>query len=211
MAEDRVDAEKLASDTWHLDEGFVTIQGQRHYLWRAVDHDGDIIDIFVQSRRDCRAVTRFFHKLLKGQEREPGRLVTDKLGSYRAAYREVMPSVVYATERYENNRAEVSHQPTRQRERQMRRGRHNDSYQCMDSSETFSTLAVTWCERSIIGNYEVALSSFGMQSRSRARVQAGRLLRQTRDELVPGVEEFLLVDDVVPVEDGAALVAARRG
>ena len=68
-------------DIWHLDEVFVTIQGQRRYLWRAVDQDGDVIDILVQSRRDCRAATRFFRKLLKGQERTPGRLVTDKLSS----------------------------------------------------------------------------------------------------------------------------------
>ena len=108
-------------DTWHLDEVFVTIQGQRHYLWRAVDQDGDVIDILVQSRRDRRAAKRFIRKLLKGQGSEPGWLVTDKLRSYRAAHREVMPSVVYSTERYGNNRAEVSHQPTRQRERQMRR------------------------------------------------------------------------------------------
>ena len=108
-------------DTWHLDEVFVTIQGRRHYLWRAVDQDGDVLDILVQSHRDCRAVPRFFRKLLKGQARQPVRLVTDKLRSYRAAHRAVMPSVAHRTDRYENNRAEVSHQPTRQRERQMRR------------------------------------------------------------------------------------------
>ena len=108
-------------DTWHLDEVFVTIQGQRQYLWRAVDQDGDVIDIFVQSRRDRRAAKRFFRKLLKGQGSPPWRLVTDKLRSYGAAHRTVMPSVVHSTEQYENNRAEVSHQPTRQRERQMRR------------------------------------------------------------------------------------------
>ena len=89
-------------------------------LWRAVDQDGDVIDILVQARRDCRAATRFFRKLLKGQERQPVRLVTDKLSSYRAAHQAVMPSVAQRTDRYENNRAEVSHQPTRQRERQMR-------------------------------------------------------------------------------------------
>ena len=108
-------------DTWHLDEVFVTIQGRRHYLWRAVDQGGDVLDILVQSHLDCRAATRFFRKLLKGQERQPVRLVTDKLRSYRAAHRAVMPSVAHRTDRYENNRAEVSHQPTRQRERQMRR------------------------------------------------------------------------------------------
>ena len=110
-------------DTWYLDELFVTIQGRQQYLWRAVDQDGDVIDILVQSRRDRRAAARFFRKLLKGQGREPRRLITDKLRSYSAAHRTVMPSVVYSTRQYENNRAEVSHQPTRQRERQIRRFR----------------------------------------------------------------------------------------
>jgi len=108
-------------DTWYLDELFVTIQGRRQYLWRAVDQDGDVIDILVQSRRDCRAAKRFFRKLLKGQGCAPRRLVTDKLRSYSAAHRAVMPSVVHSTRQYENNRAEVSHQPTRHREGQMRR------------------------------------------------------------------------------------------
>jgi putative transposase len=108
-------------DTWHLDELFVTIQGRRQYLWRAVDQDGDVIDILVQPRRDRRAAKRFFRKLLKAQGGEPRRLVTDKLKSYGAAHRTVMPSVLHDTSRYANNRAEVSHQPTRQRERQMRR------------------------------------------------------------------------------------------
>ena len=110
-------------DTWYLDELFVTIQGRQQYLWRAVDQDGDVIDILVQSRRDRRAAARFFRKLLKGQGREPRRLITDKLRSYSAAHRTVMPSVVHSTRQYENNRAEVSHQPTRQRERQIRRFR----------------------------------------------------------------------------------------
>jgi putative transposase len=107
-------------DTWHLDEVFATIQGRREYLWRAVDQDGDILDILVQSRRDRRAAIRFFRKVLKGQGRLPRRLITDKLRSYSAAHRTVMPSVVHRTRQYANNRAEVSHQPTRQRERQMR-------------------------------------------------------------------------------------------
>jgi putative transposase len=113
--------ERRLGDTWHLDELFVTIQGQRQYLWRAVDQDGDVIDILVQPRRDRRAAERFFRRLLKGQGCEPRRLVTDKLRSYSAARRTTMPSVVHDTSRYANNRAEVSHQPTRQRERQMRR------------------------------------------------------------------------------------------
>jgi putative transposase len=108
-------------DIWHLDELFVTIQGERHYLWRAVDQDGDVIDILVQRYRNARAAKRFFRKLMKGQGSPPWRLVTDKLRSYSAAHREVLPSVTHDTRQYANNRAEVSHQPTRQRERQMRR------------------------------------------------------------------------------------------
>ena len=107
-------------DTWHLDELFVKIQGRQQYLWRAVDEDGDVLDILVQSRRNRRAATRFFRTLLKRQGREPRRLITDKLRSYSAAHRTVMPSVIHSTRQYDNNRAEVSHQPTRQRKRQMR-------------------------------------------------------------------------------------------
>ena len=115
--------------TWYLDEVFVNIRGQRQYLWRAVDQDGDVIDILVQPRRDRRAAERFFRRLLKGQGREPRRLVTDKLRSYSAARRSTMPSVARDTRRYANNRAEVSHQPTRQRERQMRRFKSPDQAQ----------------------------------------------------------------------------------
>ena len=107
-------------DTWFLDEVFVTIGGERHYLWRAVDQDGDVIDILVQRRRSASAAKRFFRKLLKGQGSEPRWLITDKLGSYGAAHKSVMRSVEHVTARYANNRAEVSHQPSRQRERQMR-------------------------------------------------------------------------------------------
>jgi putative transposase len=102
-------------------EVFVQIQGRQQYLWRAVDEDGDVIDILVQSRRHREAAARFFRKLLKGQGREPRRLITDQLRSYAAAHRTAMPSVVHSTRQYENNRAELSHQPIRQRERQMRR------------------------------------------------------------------------------------------
>ncbi len=99
----------------------MNIQGRRQYLWRAVDQDGDVLDILVQSRRDRGAATRFFRKLLKTKGRVPQRLITDKLLSYGAAHRTVMPSVMHSTRQYENNRAEVSYQPTRHRERQMRR------------------------------------------------------------------------------------------
>ena len=116
-------------DTWYLDEMFVSINGQRQYLWRAVDQDGDVLDILVQPRRDGRAARRFFRKLVKSQRREPFRLVTDKLGSSRVAHREIMPSVTHDTSQYANNRAELSHQPTRQRERHMRRFKSPDQAQ----------------------------------------------------------------------------------
>ena len=96
-------------DTWYLDELFVNIQGRRQYLWRAVDQDGDVIDILLRSRRNRCAATRFFRKPLKAQGRVPRRVITDKLLSYTAAHRTVMPSVVHSTRQYENNRAEVSH------------------------------------------------------------------------------------------------------
>jgi putative transposase len=108
-------------DVWHLDVVFVKIGGERQYLWRAVDQDGDVIDILVQRYRNGRAAKRFFRGLLKGQGSKPWQLVTDKLRSYGAAQRNIMPSVDHNTERYANNLAEVSHQRTRQRERQMRR------------------------------------------------------------------------------------------
>ena len=108
-------------DTWFLDEVFIKIRGELHYLWRAVDQDGDTIDILMQKRRNKKAAKRFFHKLLKGQCLSPRRMTMNKLRSYSAAHREVMPSVVHSTKQYENNRAELSHEPTRLRERQMRR------------------------------------------------------------------------------------------
>jgi len=90
------------------------------YLWRAVDQDGDLIEILVQKRKDKKAAKRFFRKMLKHQGEPPNRITTDKLRSYAAAKREVMPSVIHCQIRYANNRAEVSHQHTREQERQMR-------------------------------------------------------------------------------------------
>ncbi|MEV0693889.1 IS6 family transposase [Streptomyces sp. NPDC050388] len=112
-----------AGEKWHLDEVFVKINGVRYYLWRAVDQDGTVLDIFVQSRRDAKAAKRFLAKLIGKQRRVPRVLVTDRLRSYGAAHRELMPSVEHRQSKYLNNRAEKSHQPTRQRERAMKRFR----------------------------------------------------------------------------------------
>jgi putative transposase len=108
-------------DKWHLDEVFIKINGTSHYLWRAVDQHGNVLDILVTSRRDAKAATRFFRKLLTGLEYVPRVLITDKLGSYGVAHRRLTPSVEHRQSKYLNNRAENSHQPTRQRERAMRR------------------------------------------------------------------------------------------
>ena len=108
-------------DKWHLDEVFVGINGRLRYLWRAVDQHGNVLDVLVQSRRNAVAAKRFFRKLLKGLRYVPRVLVTDKLGSYQVAHRELMSSVEHRRSRYLNNRAENSHQPTRQRERAMKR------------------------------------------------------------------------------------------
>ena len=108
-------------DTFFIDEVFVKIDGKQQYLWRAVDQDGEVIDVFLQSRRDGAAAKRFFRRILKAHQGEPRRIVTDKLRSYGVAHRELMPDVIHDTSRYANNRAELSHQPTRVRERGMRR------------------------------------------------------------------------------------------
>ena len=107
-------------DKWHLDEVFIKIAGKTHYLWRAVDQHGNVLDILVTSRRDAKAATRFFRKLLTGLKYVPRVLVTDKLGSYGAARRRLIPGVEHRQSKYLNNRAENSHQPTRQQERAMR-------------------------------------------------------------------------------------------
>jgi putative transposase len=108
-------------DKWHLDEVVIMIAGAKHWLWRAVDQTGTVLDVLVQSRRDKQAAKRLLRKLLKRQCRAPRVLITDKLASYSAAKREVMPGVEHRRHKGLNNRAENSHQPTRRRERQMKR------------------------------------------------------------------------------------------
>ena len=108
-------------DKWHLDEVFLKINGETHYLWRAVDQHGRVLDILVQSRRNKAAAQKFFRKLLKGLQYVPRVILTDELASYRAAKKEVLPGEEHRQHKRLNNRAENSHQPTRQRERTMRR------------------------------------------------------------------------------------------
>ena len=107
-------------DIWHLDEVFIKIKGEPHYLWRAVDQDGDVIDILVQKKRNTQAAKRFFRKLLKKSGVSPNQIITDNLRSYGAAHRELNMGAIHVSDKYRNNRAENSHQRTRQQERQMR-------------------------------------------------------------------------------------------
>jgi putative transposase len=110
-------------DKWHLGEVFIKIRGKSHYLWRAVDQDGNVLDILVTSRRNARSAKRFFRKLLTGLQFVPRVLITDRLASYGVAHRRLMRSVEHRQSKYLNNRAENSHQPTRQQERAMKRFR----------------------------------------------------------------------------------------
>ena len=107
-------------DTFYIDEVFVKIKGKQHYLWRAVDQDGEVVDVYLQAKRDGVAAKRFFRRLLRNHDGEPRKIVTDKLRSYGVAHRELMPGSTHSTEQYENNRAEQSHENTRGRERGMR-------------------------------------------------------------------------------------------
>jgi putative transposase len=117
------------SGTWHLDEVFVRIGGKRTYLWRAVDDEGEVLEVLAQSRRNKHAALKLMRKLLKKQGYIPNVIVTDKLGSYAAALRELGLEHLHVTGGRLNNRAEVSHQPTRRRERRMGRFKSSGSMQ----------------------------------------------------------------------------------
>jgi len=161
-------------DTGFGDEVFVTIRGNLHTLWRAVDQDGDTLELVVQKRRNKHAAKRLLRKLLKGQCAPPRRMVTDKLKSYSAAQQEVMPSIAHCTEQYANNRCELSHQPTRQRERQMRQFKsagHAQRFLTVPSAIYFGAGGIC-CERAIIASIVAGRCPNG----SRLSVSDGREL-----------------------------------
>jgi len=108
-------------DKWHMDEMCLVMKGKKHWLWRAVDQDGYELDILLQSRKNKEAAKRFFSKLLKGLLYVPRVIITDKLRIYGAAKKEILPGVEHRQHKGLNNRAENSHQPTRQHEKQMRK------------------------------------------------------------------------------------------
>ena len=113
---------------WHLDEVFVRINGEVNYLWRAVNHEDEVLEVFVTKRRDRKVALRFLRKVMKRYGR-PEVIVTDRLRSYRAAMREIGNEIRQETGRWLNNRAENSHQPFRRRERAMARFRSSKSLQ----------------------------------------------------------------------------------
>lgn len=121
-------------DTFFIDEVFVKIDGTQHYLWRAVDQDGEIVEVFLQRQRDGKAAKRFFKRLLTARRNEPGKIVTGKLRSCGVAHRELIPEAIHDTSRYANNRAECLHQPTRIREQVMRR------FRSMQQAQRFLTV-----------------------------------------------------------------------
>jgi putative transposase len=154
-------------DTWHLDEVYLRINGVLHYLWRAVDQHGVVLDILVQDRRDATAAKRFFRRLLAGLKYKPKRIVTDGLRSYGAARREVLPDVRHRTGRYLNNRAENSHRPTRRRERQMQRFKSSEQAQRFLSSHAM-----------IYGHFRPRRHLMTADQYRRARAEAFRVWRQ---------------------------------
>ena len=154
-------------DTWHMDEVFIRIRGEPHYLWRAVDRHGVVLDILVQDRRNATAAKRFFRRLLAGLGFKPRRIVTDGLRSYGAARREVLPGVRHRTSRHLNNRAENSHRPTRRRERQMQRFKSAEQAQRFLSSHAM-----------IYGHFRPRRHLMSAARYRRARAEAFRVWRQ---------------------------------
>jgi putative transposase len=154
-------------DTWHLDEVFLRIKGELHYLWRAVDQRGVVLDILVQERRSATAAKRFFKRLLHGLKYKPRRIITDGLRSYGVAKREVLPDVRHRASRYLNNRAENSHRPTRRRERQMQRFKSAEQAQRFLSSHAM-----------IYGHFRPRRHLMSAAQYRRARAEAFRVWRQ---------------------------------
>jgi putative transposase len=154
-------------DTWHMDEVFIRINGVLHYLWRAVDQHGVVLDILVQGRRNATAAKRFFKRLLAGLKYKPKRIVTDGLRSYGVARREILPGARHRTGRRLNNRAENSHRPTRRRERQMQRFKSPEQAQRFLSAHAF-----------IYGHFRPRRHLMAAARYRRARAEAFRIWRQ---------------------------------
>ena len=142
------------SDTWHLDEVYCKVNGTLVYLWRAVDQDGEVLDILVQRKRNKRAAKRFFRKLLKGVGYLPRTIVTDRLKSYAAALTEVMSGIAHRQGGRLNNRAENSHRPTRERERRMQR------FKSIRHMQRFCSTFSSVCNQFRVGRHALSASNY---------------------------------------------------
>jgi len=151
----------ICSDIWHLDELCLMIDGQRGWLWRAVDDAGEVLDILVQRRRNAHAAKRFLRKLLKGLRMVPRALVTDRLASYAAAKAVVMPTVSHLRGWRQNNRAESSHQPVRQRERRLQR------FKSLRHAARFCSVFSTLCNQFRPGRHALSASNYRTVMRRR--------------------------------------------
>ena len=161
-------------DTWHLDEMYLKIDGRFQYLWRAVDQDGSVLDILVQPRRDKEAAARFFKKLLRGATHAPRVVVTDRLASYIAPCAELLPNTMHRRDKGLNNRAESSHQSTRERERRMR------GFKSAAHAQRFRSIFGLIADLFSVGrhllsapNYRLLLSRWFIEWRTIAGVPAG--------------------------------------
>jgi putative transposase len=154
-------------DTWHLDEVFLRVDGERRHLWRAVDQRGIVLDVLVQERRNATAAKRFFKRLLAGLKYKPRRIVTDGLRSYGVARREVLSEVQHRAGRRLANRAENSHRPTRRRERRMRRFESPGQAQRFPSANAM-----------IYGHFRPRRHLASADHHRRARAKAFRIWRQ---------------------------------
>ena len=141
-------------DTWHLDEVFCKVNGALVYLWRAVDQSGEVLDILVQRKRNKKAATRFFRKLLKGLRYRPRAVVTDRLKSYGAALSQVLPGVCHRQGGRLNNRAENSHRPTRERERRMQR------FKSMSHMQRFCSTFSSVCNQFRVGRHALSAPNY---------------------------------------------------
>lgn len=133
-----------ARDKWHLDEVVIPINGVKHWLWRAIDADGTVLDILVQPRRNARAAKRFFNRLI-AQFGTPRVIITDKLRSYGAAAKYFLPDVDYRAHKGLNNLIEGSHRPTRKREKKM--GRFKSPRQAQRFLFAYDQLNAIFCPR----------------------------------------------------------------
>ena len=159
----------LSGWRWHLDEVFVRINGERHYLWRAVDQEGEVLEVFVSKKRDRKAALKFLRKLMKRYPR-PDAIITDRLRSYRAALHELGGSGLHQAGRWLNNRAENSHLPFRRREHAMLRFRRMRSLQLLPPSILSSTTTSTCDDPSAHG----IISSSTAPLHSPSGVNSGR-------------------------------------